>query len=163
MMFAPSQDMEAHAVCKVIFTNNGPVTKVSDEDFVYLAGFNWFVDSKGYVRLSNGKKMHRIIANRMGIDLSNQIDHRDRDKLNNRRSNLRIATNSQNQANRGLRPHNSSGHTGVIWCSYKNKWRPYVSKDGKRHYSGRYDSIEDAIEARNTLAEKLFGKFACPT
>ena len=62
-----------------------------------------------------GQYLHRIIAERMGLDLLNETDHRDCNPLNNQRFNLRPATHSQNLMNRKIRSDNTSGFKGVSW------------------------------------------------
>jgi len=65
--------------------------------------------------------MHRIIMERMNPGFKGEIDHVDRNGLNNQYSNLRIATRSQNQANRKLNENNNSGYKGVHWNQAMNK------------------------------------------
>lgn len=67
--------------------------------------------------------MHRPIAFRMGLDVTKQIDHIDRNPLNNQRTNLRAATNSQNSMNRTKQNSTSSKYIGVDWERHSRKWR----------------------------------------
>jgi hypothetical protein len=64
-----------------------------------------------------------------------EMDHKDRDRSNNRFSNLRLATTSQNQANVGLRKDNISGFKGVSWEKAQNKWRATIAAGGERTVS----------------------------
>ena len=70
------------------------------------------------------------------------IDHEDRNGLNNKWSNLRLATNSENSANRNKRYNNQSGFKGV--SKNGNKWAARVTKDGETIYLGSYSSKEEA-------------------
>lgn len=73
------------------------------------------------------------------------VDHINGDTLDNRRSNLRLATKSQNQWNRTVRQrNNTSGFTGVRWDKERGKWKAYARKYGKEIYLGRYDNFEIA-------------------
>jgi hypothetical protein len=97
----------------LISLTQGKSTKVSPEDFEYLNQFKWHYHSKGYAtrcirEKNNWKKrkqilMHRIILARMGIKVPKYFvaDHKNRNKLDNRRSNLRILTSTQSNFNRG--------------------------------------------------------------
>ena len=64
----------------------------------------------------------------MGLDMTNLIDHKDMNRLNNQRLNLRPATHSQNKANRNAQVNSKSGIKGVSYSSKRNKWCAY----GKR-------------------------------
>jgi hypothetical protein len=89
-----------------------------------------------------------------------EVDHIDRNGLNNRRSNLRIATHAENQQNQGLRVNNTSGFKGVNWHKPMQKWRAYIQANGKLHHLGLYSTPEDAARAYDTAAITLHGDFA---
>lgn len=88
------------------------------------------------------------------------VDHKNLCRSDDRWSNLRLATRSQNMANGELRLNNTSGHRGVTWDYDRSKWRAQVMCNGKNHYCGIFDSIEDAAKARDAKALLLFGDFA---
>lgn len=94
--------------------------EVSTEDFDYLSGYLFTLDKDGYPRCSSrGKhfndRLSRIVVERMGYKDFDVADHKDHNLLNNKRDNLRPATNSQNMMNRQLHRNNTSGHPGVYW------------------------------------------------
>jgi hypothetical protein len=88
------------------------------------------------------------------------IDHIDLDNSNNRLKNLRDATYSQNAANRMPDKRNKSGHVGVFYDTSRFKWLANIMKDGKTIHIGRYNSLEEAVEARRNKQQELFGEFA---
>ncbi len=147
---------------KKIFLSNGDFTLVSNEDYIFLVGYNWWITCNGgYAKGSvEGKDqtLHRIVAKRMGIDLSNQIDHTNGNKLDNRRENLRSATPSQNVANSDSYKNNKSGYKGV--SKRKNKWRAQIQKVGIQYHLGLFDTPEEASNAYVKAAEQLHGEFA---
>ena len=89
----------------------------------------------------------------------NQIDHHNRIKTDNRIINLREADNSQNGKNLSLKINNTSGHSGVSWDKSNKKWRASIKVNYKQIYLGRYDTIEEAIEARKQAEIKYFGEW----
>jgi hypothetical protein len=90
------------------------------------------------------------------------IDHRDGNATNNRRSNLRRATPTQNSANRRRSRHNTSGYKGVSLCRRSGRrWRAVISKKRRIHL-GTFATPEAAHAAYVAAARKLFGKFARP-
>jgi HNH endonuclease/AP2 domain len=87
-----------------------------------------------------------------------RVDHEDNCQSNNRWENLRLASHSQNMANRKLNKNNRSGFKGV---SLKNgRYFAYVSKDGSRYSLGYFDDPEEAHAAYLAKAQELHGKFA---
>ncbi len=88
------------------------------------------------------------------------IDHKDRDGLNCRRRNLRPATRSQNSINCKISLANSSGYKGVSFCKRTGRWQAYIGSEGRRKYLGRFNSREDAFEARWKAAIINHGQFA---
>lgn len=85
-------------------------------------------------------------------------DHIDRNPLNNRRSNLRPCTKSQNCANKGTQKNNTSGFTGVEF--YKNRWRASIRFNNVRYYLGTFLNKDDAISARLRAEKEIFGEFS---
>lgn len=91
---------------------------------------------------------------------SGHIDHADGDRSNNRISNLRDSTRSQNLSNRGAQNNNSSGYKGVHWCKQKCKWVAKIMVSGKAIYLGVYACPNLAHAAYCEAAKKHHGEFA---
>jgi hypothetical protein len=156
---------------KPIALTQGQVSIVDDED-ADLASLNWcatkhkngktFYAKRGFHDDQGGQVtqlLHRVVAGRMGID--GEVDHKDHDGLNNRRSNLRSATSQQNKANQGLRLDNTSGVKGVSWCKQTGKWRAKIKVNGQTRHLGRFDDKQLAEATVRDAREKTFGEFAC--
>lgn len=149
---------------KKIELARGGYTLVDDEDYEYLNQFSWHSTSKGYV-MGGGKidgeqvrlSMHRLIMN---TPKGMQTDHINHDKLDNRKGNLRICTNSQNNMNKKPRIDYTSKFKGVHWCKKAKKYKVQLKAEGVNLYFGSYDIEEDAAKAYNKAALKHFGEFA---
>lgn len=102
-----------------------------------------------------GKKewqyLHRFIFQE--FDQKVLIDHRDRNGLNNRRSNLRRATKAQNAENSTVRKDNTSGIKGVTWNALAGKWQAQIGIRGKVLYLGLFSRIQEAAKARKKAAQ----------
>lgn len=111
------------------------------------------IDSKGYVRVSvDGEfyPVHRILWKLFyGRDPTDQIDHINGEKTDNRICNLREVSNSQNQRNVGVRKNNRLGILGVHRMG--RGYRAYITVDGKKTFSRTVLTIEQAIEQRELL------------
>lgn len=121
-----------------------------------------FVPQRGITRKDGTKTvifLHREIAARMGFNVNSMADHRSRDTLDNRRENLRPASQHENGFNRSLRSDNTSGVTGVYFVKHLNKWCAYIQRAGVRLQIGTFENKQDAIGARISKAKQLFGKF----
>ena len=106
---------------------------------------------------SRGLMMHvEIMQPRDG----QQVDHINGDGLDNRRSNLRIATQSQNNANRRISHRNSSGFKGVSWAKRERRWCASIKIGGKSRGIGYFRDREEAARAYDARALELFGEFA---
>lgn len=85
-----------------------------------------------------------------------QIDHIDGDSLNNCIANLRDVTRTENQKNRRLAKNNTSGVTGVVWNSTRNRWHAKMKVEGKYIHLGSFADICSAVKAR-LAGEKRYG------
>lgn len=90
-----------------------------------------------------------------------QVDHRDHNTLNHRRSNLRVATCQQNNCNKRRRIDNKSGLKGVSWRSSHAQWEAQIQSHGKKKWLGFFPTPELASEAYRAAALELHGEFSC--
>jgi len=142
-----------------------PRVMVDDEDFDLLNQYNWSVNQQNTVfswlgTMKDKKKpvlLHRLIMNAPN-DM--EIDHIDRNRLNNQKSNLRLANSSQNKCNRGPRKDNKSGYKGVSWHKTNQKWTARIMVDSKYKHLGLFKDIKDAVIAYNKASETYHGVFA---
>lgn len=102
-------------------------------------------------------RMHRLI---MSPPTGLSVDHIDGNGLNNRRSNLRLATVSQNGCNRGPAVNNTSGYKGVWWFAYAKLWTAQIRLKGKRYHLGYFKTAEEAHSAYCAAASRIHGEFA---
>ena len=86
--------------------------------------------------------------------------HGENTRNDNRKSNLRIVTKSENGRNKGLLPSNTSGITGVSWDKNKKKWGAYITYLGKHYFLGYAETVEEAAELRRCGEIKYFGEFS---
>lgn len=157
-----------------------PLTKgytaiVSPED-ADLAEINWYayeekrrhvVYAQRGIRNAQGvrtsEKLHRVILGRIlgyTLDPSEVCDHVNHDGLDNRRSNLRVATQPQNSCNRALSRSSNSGYKGVTWRPDQMKWRARIQVGKKPIPLGQFINLRDAVIAYNEAAIKYHGEFA---
>ncbi len=136
-------------------------------DLPLVDGANWCVSQKpgqpAYAMTNitrNGKrtslKMHRLI---MGLP-DGEIDHRDGNSLNNRRCNLRVATRSQNECNKGKPRNNTSGFRGVSFFKPHGKWKAQIVLNGKARHLGYFATPEEAHAAYVAARPIFHGEFA---
>jgi hypothetical protein len=87
------------------------------------------------------------------------VDHINHDKLDNRKSNLRLCNQSENMANQIKRISNTSGYKGVYWSTEKNKWYVKIGVKNKNIHIGYYENFEDAIIERIKAEDEYHGDF----
>lgn len=87
-----------------------------------------------------------------------EIDHANGDRIDNRLSNLRLATRSQNQANKGVFKNNTTGYKGV--SRNRRKFRAAIHHNGRYIHIGNFETTEAAHEAYKLAASELYGEFA---
>jgi hypothetical protein len=146
---------------KIIPLTCGKVAVVDGADFAALSAFRWHYTGRYAARrlpVREGGKivfMHRVIA---GLD-SPCVDHANGNPLDNRRCNLRVCTESQNQANR-VRFNSKSGLKGVSWIPWKKRWAAKITHNYRGVTIGYFRDKVDAARAYDTKAAELFGEFA---
>lgn len=156
----------------MIVLSRGKTAIVDDTDYDWLiAGPKWTCDSKDYaVRhvYENGRrvmeKMHRVI---LSAPPNQNVDHRNTDTLDNRRSNLRLATMQLNGANRKKqRLHagkpTKSAFKGVWFDPKRSKWIASITVNGHRRQIGRFLSETEAAKAYDQAAVGAWGSYARP-
>lgn len=149
-------------------SNKGVEIIIDDQELDIFSKYKWNISSKGYVygylgRFNNKNLrgyIHRLLLNNPPYP-KYQVDHINGNKLDNRRSNLRIVDNSKNHANIGLLKNNKSGYKGVWFCNRnKRKWVANVWCNNIKHHLGCFNTREEAAMAYNNKAIEVFGEYA---
>ena len=150
----------------IIVATDGTECIVSECDWLFLVGYNWY-NHRGYIQCTcsgarNGcqtdsRFMHSIIAERMGLKIPEgfMIDHINRNKLDNRRSNLRVASRRLQNHNHDKRSDNTTGYHGVSF--YKHGDGGYYAQiqiNGKHKHLGLFDDPEEASKTYQTAKLK---------
>lgn len=153
----------------VINLTRGRFALVDIDILDYLNQWKWQFDSHGYATrtqwISGGKGkgkgikiyLHRLIMNNPE---KMRVDHINGDKLDCRKTNLRICTHSQNLMNRGKNRNNKSGLKNIFFDKARNKWKVEIKVNYKSIHIGRFSKKEDAINAQISAEKKHFGQFA---
>lgn len=139
-------------------------TLIDADMYEELSKYKWF-KNKGYCKRSTTKNyktvhftMHRVI---MQAKKGEYVDHINGDRLDNRRSNLRICSNQENLCNKPKQLNNTSGYKGVTWRKIAKKWLAQIQVNNKTIHLGYYETKEEAALAYNIAAKKYHGEFAC--
>lgn len=131
------------------------------EDYEKIKDICWLENGNGYLVNKKWKRkttfIHRLI---MDCPDDKYVDHINGNPLDNRKCNLRIVTMSQNNMNHKPRKNTISGVTGVTPYKDTGKWDVFIFVNGEEIYLGRYNTIEEAKEARLKGEEKYFGEYS---
>jgi len=153
--------------------NSAAVALVDDEDYhmVLSHSENWSHVSSGALarskilmsrsELNKGRKvaMHRLIM-RLYKDDGRDVDHINRNNLDNRKCNLRLCEHYENLHNNKKKDGKTSKYKGVSWHKKGGKWQVHLSVAGKRIYGGLFENENDAALKANELMAKYIGEFA---
>lgn len=135
------------------------------EDYDKIKDYCWnFNKPNGYVQARDVKNKRQVQMQQIILPAPDGFEtdhiHGQNSRNDNRKSNLRIATHSQNLKNLSLSKANKSGVTGVCWAERKQKWIAYITVDGKRRHLGYFVDFEEAVKARKTAECKYFGEWS---
>lgn len=127
-------------------------------DYAWLVTFRWNLNAKGYVVTQQGRK--RLLMSRMILGLTQDdklvCDHKNRDKLDNQRRNLRAVTRGVNAQNCSPKL-GTSKYRGVSHAEGRKMWRAAARTDGRSIYLGSFD---DELEAARVAREFRLGHYA---
>lgn len=137
----------------------GYVMLIDEEDAEWVSARKWQAYPAPHTTYVTGNvhgkrvHLHRLLLNAPdGLE----VDHINRNGLDNRRCNLRLATHAQNEANKPPR----GQYKGAYWCERTGRWRALIRVDGHLKHLGRFDSVAEAARAYDVAALEAFGEFA---
>jgi len=138
---------------------------IDDEDFERISKHSWSISKNGkYIRVETRIKsklirLHRFILNLKPGDP--EVDHRDRNPLNNQKNNLRVCSREENMRNIKFSTiENKTGYIGVYRNHGNGKYRACCSINNKTyHISGNFDTAEEAAKARDKYVLTISGEF----
>lgn len=151
-----------------IALSQGKLCFIDRADMGIVKNYHWFAHRNGKTFYcmthdwdKNGKRVfiaiHRLLIN---VPKGMQIDHVDRNGLNNTRKNLRECSPIENSHNKGVTSANKSGYKGVSFYTKHNKWRASLKCNGKEYYGGIYSCRIAAAYRYDQIARQVFGEFA---
>lgn len=148
----------------------GLTTVIDFDDFEKVRGFSWhahthrnsFCAARTEYVSTTYKKTIRMHRELLGATPKQEVDHKDGDALDNRKTNLRLCTQAQNGCNTRLRINNTSGFKGVRWHNTGKNWQAYVQRNRPKQFFhlGLFSSAIAAAKAYDQKARELFGDFA---
>jgi hypothetical protein len=144
--------------------SKGQIALIDKEDLDKVKNYGWYAtyDKIGKTFYATTRthgtriRMHRLILNAKEGQV---VDHSDHNGLNNRKSNIRLCTQSQNCMNKRGQSNNSSGYKGVSYHKRKNKYQAMIMINRKQMYIGSFCTASEASEAYQKKAQELFGSF----
>ena len=130
---------------------------IDKEDVERVSKYNWKLYDRYYEAWIDGKtvKLSRFI---MTASNNMYVDHINGNIKDNRKQNLRLCSNGENQQNRKLNKNNMCGHKGIQLMS-NGKYRVRVQSNNERKHLGVFDNIEEAIKIRRDYAKEKHGQF----
>ncbi len=141
---------------KTLQLTQNRVTILDDNVYDKVKDFSWFYSKKGYAVGRMGTKkliyLHRVV---IGASKGEEVDHINRNKLDNRLVNLRVCTHQENMVNVAMHSDNRTGYKNIHWYASRNKWLVQIMRDGKKYYLGYYKNIDEAVKVRDAFYEGL--------
>lgn len=149
----------------LITLTRGFTALVDDDLFEALSQWKWRASGhkKPYAVRTHGFRgptiyLHRLV---MGEPLGLDVDHRDGNRMDCRRGNLRVCEHAENCRNSALMSNNTSGIKGVSWDARNSKWIASLQVDGRLVWLGRYVDRDVAAAVVEHARQRAHGEFAC--
>lgn len=152
---------------QIILLTRNLYTTIDDIDYEWVNQYKWMANSCRhgfYASRMEGKKIHYLHRKILNAPDGYVVDHIDQNPLNNCRSNLRLATTSQNLSNQrntnnGFK-NKSSVYRGVVWHKVHKCWHAQLNYMKQRIHIGSFDTEDEAAIAYNYVAKQILGEFA---
>lgn len=141
-----------------VYDSKGRTFLIDTDMIEYVGRMKWFVqpDKQRVMSTESHITLHRYLLG----SKCESIDHINRNRLDNRMSNLRACTTMQNNMNRGRFKSNTSGYKGVTFDKSKGKYKASIGLGYKRIHIGYYCTAEEAGEAYKRRANELYGEYS---
>lgn len=137
-------------------------TIVDAADADWVNQWHWGLTNNGYAQrgtlIGGVRRSHRLHRELLGLVKGDglEVDHINRDRLDNRRSNLRVVTRRENAQNMSSQRKSTSPHRGVWWGKHVNKWIAQIKVGGRARHLGCFD---DEMEAARVAKEARLAAF----
>lgn len=152
-------EMVDHNTIKCIL-RNGDSFVFDAEDFPVVKSHKWSVENSGYIHTTVNGKHTRLHNQLLDVPKGMVVDHINGDRRDNRKINLRVASNMENCRNQKLSSRNTSGYKGVSYDSRRKKYAAYIMVNYHNFFLGYYDNPKEAALAYDKAASFYFGEFA---
>jgi hypothetical protein len=144
-----------------IDVGQGLIAIIDPEDLPRVDAFTWRIREDGYIQrtwIENGRTHHELLHRFIMEALEHElVDHENGDRWDCRKENLRVATLSQNAANR---PTTSLERVWKGIYPHGNRWKARIKREGQNVYLGSFQTPQEAAYAYDAAARRLFGDFA---
>lgn len=142
-------------VVQLKLSNTDDVALVDAKYLPILSAFNWRVQQTGnYKQIMTAMPIGRFVMALASLIDKREVDHADRNPLNNTVANLRMAKSSENGVNKKIGKKNKSGYKGVCWRKDKQMWHAQISTSNRTRHLGYFNRKEDAAIAYNKALRK---------
>ena len=138
------------------YTTKGEKFYFDLEDYDKISQYRWYKNGCGYIMGTHKTLMNRLVMNAKNDEY---VDHIHHNKYDNRKSELRIVSPSQNHYNSEIQTNNTSGYTGVYYHKPSGCWVAYT-KINKKQIRKYYKTKEEAIQGRIMLENECFKEYA---
>ena len=145
------------------YTSNNEEFLFDLEDYDKIKNNCWCINNEGYlISTVRGSRTEFIYMSRVIMNISDNrydVDHINHNTKDNRKSNLRVVTRSQNNMNRSLQSNNTSGVTGVCFDKRLGKWSARITVNKQTINLGLFVDFNEAVDARKCAEIKYFGEY----